>query len=175
MSISSYIQEKKAGFKNYQHSRTLQREAALKQEAIDRRQKAAELAKAQGERVRAEADTRKIEAFTQKHTQPSGIQRFGKGLAAVMNKTKEEVKSAKSQGYMKGIDFGGTARPSAPRKAGGTLSRINQGSQGLAFGGAAPGGTNNPFSSGQRNLEYGRPAPVVKQAPRPKTKTVFRY
>lgn len=173
MSISSFIREKKQGFRNYQHSQTLQREAALKQEAIERRQKAGELAQAQAARVRAERDARNIEAFTKKNTAPSGIQRFGQGLAKVMNKTKADVKDAKSKGYMRGIDFGGS-KPSNARRAGNTLSRINQGSTGLAFGGSSQG-NNNPFSSGQRDLEYGRPAPVVRQPARPKTKTIIRY
>ena len=173
MSISSYIREKKAGFQQYKHSQSIQRENALKKDLEDRRLKAQQLHEATSERVRVENETRKLEEYNKKNAAPSGIQRFGQGLAKVMNKTKADVKDMKQQGYLKGIDFGGS-KPSNAQRAGNTLSRINQGSTGLAFGGSSQG-NNNPFSSGQRNLEYGRPAPVVRQPARPKTKTIIRY
>jgi hypothetical protein len=145
-------------------------EARLKNYELEQlRQKEQKLTQAHAETQRLERDI----ATTQQARGPSGIQRFGQGLAKVMNKTKADVKDAKSKGYMKGIDFGGS-KPSNARRAGNTLSRINQGSTGLAFGGSSQG-NSNPFSSGQRNLEYGRPAPVVRQTARPKTKTIIRY
>ena len=84
----SFIRKQKEGFQSYKHSQQLRREQALKEDALARRERAAELAKAQAERVRAEADLQRIEGFTQRHTQPSKLQRFGQGLARVMNEQK---------------------------------------------------------------------------------------
>lgn len=156
VSISSFIRQKKESFQSFKHNQQLRREQALKEEALARRQKAAELAKAQAERVRAEADLQKIEGFTQRHTQPSKLQRFGQGLARVMNEQK--ARSAKSGGG----PFG-QASPGRARKAGGALAKINEGSRGLPFGG---NNTNeSAFSQAARPLDYGRPAPVVNKPP----------
>jgi hypothetical protein len=170
MSITSYIQSQKESFRRY---KTAKARADISKENVrlnEERQHLEAVRQRQIENERLRAGNVQLQK-SMPPPQPSGIQRFGQGLAKVMNKTKSDIKDAKSQGYMKGIDFGGS-KPSAGR-AGSKLARINQGSTGLAFGGNTGG--NNPFSSGQRNLEYGRPEPVVRQASRPKTKTVFRY
>lgn len=152
MSIMNYIRKQKEGFQYFKHSRALQREKAILEEAKLQRIRAAELARAKQERVRAQTDTQRIEEFNARHTKPSKLQSFGQGLARVMNEQK--ARSAK-RSFAK-------SRPASGRRAGGTLSRINEGSRGVEFGGSGSGGSS-PFSTPSRPLDYGRPAPVAKK------------
>lgn len=160
----NYIRGAKENFKDRQNRVSIGRIELETEKLRAERRRQAEIAIAAREKATLEKDVRNIKQFSEKHTPPSTIQKFGSGLARVMNEQKARGSSS---------TFGSNSRPSAAKKVGGKLSRINEGSRGIAFGGG--NNENNPFSSGRRDLEYGKPAPVVTQQPKPKSKIILRY
>jgi hypothetical protein len=171
MNIRDLIDEKKRKFRELQSSnkqKTIVRETNRVREDNLRRSEVVGRQNELNEAKQINQDLRQAQG-------PSNLQKFGQGLAKVMNKTS--------------IGGGNKANPKIAKKTGSRLGQINQGSTGLQMGGASQGspfggqrnievggGSNNsPFSGGSRGLEFGRQAPARPQPPRPKMKTVFRY
>lgn len=134
MNISKYIQAKKDQFRDAQ-SKKKERLALQEAERLRlERHRQGELAKAQAEKVRLEKDVQRISAFTEKHKDMSKMEKFGKGVASVINKGRETIKKSQHRHKAKGSIF--RAVPSSGSKG---LDTVKQGS---------------PFG-GQRNLDVG--------------------
>jgi hypothetical protein len=108
--------------------------------------------------------------------QPSGLQKFGRGLADVMNKQK-----AKKDGKSIAQKSAGKGKMSKGQKSRMLGAMQNGGSQGSIFGGQrnidVGSGAGSPFNQPGRDLFGTRPQAVApKQTQmRPKTKTIIRY
>lgn len=145
MGIMGYISQQRARFRDAQFKR---KESLARAEA-DRlrmeRERQAKLAQAQAEKVRLERDVASIRGFTEKHQTPSNVQKFGAGLAKVMNKTRSGVKQLKSGSPGGGLQLG---TPSSQGSMG-----INTQHQGMQVG------VRDVFSIGPQKKEMPKPKP----------------
>lgn len=143
MGIMAYVSQQRARFRDAQFKR---KESLARAEA-DRlrmeRERQAKLAQAQAEKVRLEKDVQRISAFTEKHKDQSNIQKFGAGLAKVMNKTRSGVKQLQSG------SSGGGLRLGTPQSKG--SMGINTQSQGMQVG------VRDVFSIGPQKKEMPKP------------------
>lgn len=149
MGIMGYISQQRARFRDSQ----FKRQESLARAEADRlrmeRDRQARLAQAQAEKVRLERDVANIKGFTEKHKTPSNIQKFGAGLAKVMNKTQSGVKQLQTGKPGGGLMLGS---PSSQGSMG-----INTKTQGMQVG------VRDVFSIGAEK----------KQMPKPKPKRVI--
>lgn len=164
MSVMNYIRRAKEDFKDHQNRVSIERVNSESNRLLNEKARQMELEKATRPKAALEREVRNLREFNKQQTPPSTIQKFGSGLARVMNEQKARGSSS---------TFGNQPRGGTGKRVGGKLSRINEGSRGIAFGGGNSG--DNPFSSGRRDLEFGRPAPAIRERPKPKSKTILRY
>lgn len=145
MGIMGYVSEQRARFRD---SRFKRKESLARAEA-DRlrleRERQAKLAQVQAEKVLLEKDVARIKGFTEKHQTPSNVQKFGAGLAKVMNKAKSGVKQLQTGSRGAGIKLG------APSSSG--AKGINTQHQGMQVG------VKDVFSIGPQKKEMPKPKP----------------
>lgn len=108
MGISSLIRKEKEKFfaakLDRDKSRIIRENAKL--EKIKARE--AELAKVNTKRENLQRDVGKLRSYNKRVAGPSKVQRFGSGLAKVMNEGKSQL--AKQKAKTGGINFGGTGK-----------------------------------------------------------------
>ena len=113
MGVMSYIQAKKQAFKNQMTASQVERINKETERLKMEQKRQGEIARANAERAKVSRDVDNIEKFNRKYpTPPSNVQRFGRGLAKVINKGQNDIAELKKQGGLKGIDFGGTSQKS---------------------------------------------------------------
>jgi len=128
MNVFAMIQQKKEQFRDASIEKRKQQAIKESNEIIREKRRQAELAKIEGVRVTEQRDLERIKAFNERARGPSKVKKFGQGLAKVMNKGKEGMSSAKSQGYFKGINVPGSSGSSG----------LNNAPTGSPFGGQRP-------------------------------------
>lgn len=92
MNIAELIQKKKEQFKDASIERRKQRAVKEANDLYRERIRQGELAKVEAIKVQNKKDVEAIKSFNARAEGPSKLQRFGQGLASVVNKGKEGVK-----------------------------------------------------------------------------------
>lgn len=110
INVRKFIQRKKQKFKEFQVGvQTRKYETQIATLELERKRQAKK-AKVLARKQNLQRDVQRIRGYNKKVAGPSVAAKFGKGLARVINKKREELKKSQVRGS--GLDFGG--RSSSP-------------------------------------------------------------
>lgn len=153
MNISGIIRDTRNKFLDRKNRIEVERARTKTLELEKERIRQAELAKANAGRARVQQDVGKLQTFNEKYKEESRLKKFGTGLSNYLNKTKAKNAAKESKSIAK-----------RGNRLFGNLGSVNQGSQGLQFGGSGlnygQNNNSNVFGFGPDKKE---PSPKRKE------------